>query len=183
MKKFIFLFIFCLSFIFVFGSIANAKVLVAYFTLSGNTEKVAKNIQKAVDGDLYKIELLKPYPKEYKKQTELAKQELKDNVFPAIKEGPANIDDYDVVFIGSPVWWGTISTPVRTFLNSGNLKGKVVIPFVTHGGGGADNSFSDTKKLCNGCKSVIEKGWSGYGSIGIGAEKWAKNVLKNINTK
>ena len=183
MKKFIFLFIFTLSFIFVFGSIANAKVLVAYFTLSGNTEKVAKNIQKAVDGDLYKIELLKPYPKEYKKQTELAKQELKDNVFPAIKERPANIDDYDVVFIGSPVWWGTISTPVRTFLNSGNLKGKVVIPFVTHGGGCADNSFSDTKKLCNGCKTVIEKGWSGYGSMGIGVEKWAKNVLKNINTK
>jgi flavodoxin len=179
MKKFIFLFIFTLSFVFIFGTTANAKVLVAYFTLSGNTEKVAKLIQKAVSGDLYKIELVTPYPSEYKEQTKLAKQEINNNIFPAIKEDLKNIDEYDIVFVGSPVWWGTMSTPVRTFLNSGKLKGKTVVPFVTHGGGGADNSFSDTKKLCKGC-NVIEKGWSGYSSIAIGVEKWAKNTIKDI---
>ena len=127
--------------------------------------------------DLYQIELVTPYPSEYKEQTELAKKELAEGTLPAIKPWPENIAEYDVVFIGSPVWWGTMSTPVRTFLASGVLKGKTVIPFVTHGGGGADNSFADTAKLCEGCV-VIEDGWSGYGRITFGLEKWAEKSLK-----
>ena len=101
---------------------ANAKTLVAYFTLSGNTEKAAKIVAEETGADLYKIELVTPYPAEYKAQTELAKKELADGTLPAIKPWPENIDEYDVVFIGSPVWWGTMSTPVRTFLASGVLK-------------------------------------------------------------
>ncbi len=122
----------------------EAKPLVAYFTLTGNTENAAKIVAEETGADLYKIELVTPYPAEYKEQTELAKKELAEGTLPPIKPWPENIGEYDVVFVGSPVWWGTMSTPVRTFLASGVLKGKKVIPFVTHGGGGADNSFSDT---------------------------------------
>ncbi len=156
---------------------ANAKTLVAYFTLSGNTEKAAKIVAEETGADLYKIELVTPYPAEYKAQTELAKKELADGTLPAIKPWPENIDEYDVVFIGSPVWWGTMSTPVRTFLASGVLKGKTVIPFVTHGGGGADESFTDTEKLCEGC-NVITDGWSGYSRITFGLAGWAEKSLK-----
>jgi len=157
---------------------AEAKTLVAYFTLTGNTEKAAKVIAEETNADLYKIELVTPYPAEYKAQTELAKKELADGTLPPIKPWPKNIGEYDVVFIGSPVWWGTMATPVRTFLASGALKGKTVIPFVTHGGGGADNSFTDTAKLCEGC-NVITDGWSNYSNITMGVGRWAKKSLKN----
>ena len=155
----------------------EAKTLVAYFTLTGNTEKAAKVIAEETKGDLYKIELVTPYPSEYKAQTELAKKELADGTLPPIKPWPENVGEYDVVFVGSPVWWGTMATPVRTFLASGALKGKTVIPFVTHGGGGADNSFTDTAKLCEGC-NVITDGWSNYGSITMGVGRWAKKSLE-----
>lgn len=156
----------------------EAKTLVAYFTLTGNTEKAAKIVAEETNADLYKIELVTPYPSEYKAQTELAKKELSEGFLPPIKPWPDNINEYDVVFVGSPVWWGTMATPVRTFLASGVLKGKTVIPFVTHGGGGADNSFADTKKLCEGC-TVITDGWSGYSRITFGLGKWAKKSLEN----
>ncbi len=155
----------------------QAKTLVAYFTLTGNTEKAAKIVAETTGADLYQIELVTPYPSEYKAQTELAKKELADGTLPPIKPWPTNIAEYDVVFVGSPVWWGTMATPVRTFLASGALKGKTVIPFVTHGGGGADKSFTDTEKLCEGCK-VITDGWSGYSRMTFGLEKWAKKSLE-----
>ena len=157
----------------------EAKTLVAYFTLTGNTEKAAKIVAEGMGADLYKIELVTPYPDEYKAQTELAKKELAEGTFPPIKPWPENINEYDVVFVGSPVWWGTMATPVRTFLASGVLSGKSVIPFVTHGGGGADNSFADTAKLCEGCK-VTTDGWSGYSRMTFGLEKWAKKSLENV---
>lgn len=154
----------------------EAKTLVAYFSLTGNTEKAAKIVAEETNADLYKIELVTPYPSEYKEQTKLAQKELSEGILPPIKPWPENIDEYNVVFIGSPVWWGTMATPVRTFLSSGVLKGKTVIPFVTHGGGGADSSFSDTEKLCKECH-VITDGWSGYSRITLGLGSWAKKSL------
>ncbi|MBR2141547.1 MAG: NAD(P)H-dependent oxidoreductase [Rickettsiales bacterium] len=174
MKKFILLVLLGTALV---ATSVQAKTLVAYFTLTGNTENAAKIVAATVGADLYKIELVTPYPSEYKKQTELAKKELADGTLPPIKPWPENIAEYDVVFIGSPIWWGTMSTPVRTFLKSSALEGKTVIPFVTHGGGGADRSFTDTAKLCEGCK-VNTNGWSGYNRMTFGLEKWAKKSLE-----
>ena len=159
------------------NNMTGKKVLVAYFTLTHNTEKAAKIIAKETGADLYQIELVTPYPSEYKEQTKLAKKDLAEGTLPPSKPWPENIGEYEFVFVGSPVWWGTMATPVRTFLKSGALKGKTVIPFVTHGGGGADKSFSDTKNLCEGC-NVITDGWSGYTSITMGVGKWAKKSLE-----
>ena len=153
-------------------------VLVAYYSLSGNTEKIANKIAEQTGADVFKIELVTPYPESYREQTELAKKELSEGYLPPIKGLPENMDKYNVVFIGSPVWWGTMATPVRTFLASGVLKGKKVIPFVTHGGGGADKSFTDTAELCKDC-DVNLNGWSGYGSMSLGLSKWVKNNLNN----
>ncbi|MBR1756089.1 MAG: NAD(P)H-dependent oxidoreductase [Alphaproteobacteria bacterium] len=161
-------------------STVNAKTLVTYFTLTGNTEKAAKIIAEKTGADLYQIELVTPYPSEYKEQTKLAKEELNSGYLPPIKPLPENMAEYDVVFVGSPVWWGTMSTPVRTFLSSGVLKGKTVIPFVTHGGGGADNSFTDTAKLCEGC-NVITDGWSGYSALTFGLSGWIEKTVEQIN--
>lgn len=159
------------------ATIAEAKTLVAYYTLTGNTEKAAKIVAEATGADLYQIQVVTPYPTDYKTQVELAKKELTEGTLRPIQAGPENIAEYDVVFIGSPVWWGTMATPVHTFLKSGELKGKTVIPFVTHGGGGADRSFTDTAKLCEGC-NVNTEGWSGYESFTLGLKKWAKKSLE-----
>lgn len=156
---------------------AEAKTLVAYFSLTGNTKNAAEIVAKETNADLYEIELVTPYPSEYKDQIELAKKELDEGILPPIKPWPENINEYDVVFVGSPVWWGTMATPVRTFLTSGVLKGKIVIPFVTHGSGGADNSFTDTAKLCDGCNVDVD-GWAGYGRVTLGLKKWAKENLE-----
>lgn len=157
----------------------EAKTLVAYFTLTGNTENAAKKIQEQTGSDLYKIELVTPYPNAYREQTKLAKEQLASGYLPPIKPMPENIDEYDVVFVGSPVWWGTMATPVRTFLSSGVLADKTVIPFVTHGGGGADASFTDTAKLCQDC-TVITDGWSGYGSMTLGLSGWVDQTLQKL---
>lgn len=154
----------------------EAKTLVAYFTLTGKTEKAAQIIAEETGGDLYKIEPITSYPSEYKAQTERAKKELEEGVLPPIKPWPTDIDKYDVIFVGSPVWWGTMSIPVRTFLASGALQGKIVLPFVTHGGGGADKSFTDAAKLCEGCQ-VNTDGWSGYGRMTVGLKSWVQKSL------
>ena len=112
-------------------------------------------------------------------KTELAKKELADGTLPPIKPWPENVGEYDVVFVGSPVWWGTMATPVRTFLASGALKGKTVIPFVTHGSGGPDKSFTDTKELCKDCK-VRTDGWSGYNNLTPGLESWTQKILEEV---
>ena len=158
------------------AGLANAKTLVAYYSLTGNTEKAAKIIQKQTEADLYKIETITPYPEEYSAQVKLAKEELESGYLPPIKSLPENIKDYDIIFIGSPVWWGTMATPVRTFLSSDALAGKTVVPFVTHGGGGADNSFTDTAELCKNCH-VITDGWSGFKSFTFGLSGWIEKIM------
>lgn len=83
------------------------KILVAYFSWSGNTQYVAEQIAKQTGGTLFRIEPVKPYPTEYTPCTEVAKKEKEDNARPAIKNKVENWDSYDTIFIGCPVWWWT----------------------------------------------------------------------------
>jgi len=165
-----------------FTPTAFGKTLVAYFTLTHNTEKAAKIVQQEVGGDLLQIEAQQPYPDEYRRQTEIAKEELNAGTLRPIKPLPQNIGEYDVIFVGSPVWWGSVATPVHTFLSLGHFKGKIVIPFVTHGGGGADHAFQDVQKRCEGC-TVYPDGWSGYGSMTLGLAAWAKKQAEKAAQK
>ena len=123
------------------------KILVAYFSRSGNTRAMAQQIQKVTGGDLFEIQTVTPYPVEYNAVTKQAKQELEAGFKPPIKEKVAQIKDYDVIFIGSPNWWGTIAPPVMTFLSEHDLSGKIVVPFITHQGSGLGRSAEDIKKM------------------------------------
>lgn len=105
------------------------KVLVAYFSWSGNTKVVAGYIARKLNADTFEIVREKQYPTGYEPCTEEAKAEL--NTRPAIKGKVENMADYDVVFIGVPVWWYTAPMPVFTFLEQYDLKGKTIIPFCT----------------------------------------------------
>lgn len=119
---------------------ANAKTLVAYYSRTGNTMNVANQIAAATGADLYRIETVDAnyYPTEYTATTEQAQREIRDGTLPPIKDIP-DLTEYDTVFIGTPCWWGTMASPVRTFLTNADLSGKTVVPFNTHGGSGVAN--------------------------------------------
>lgn len=133
-----------------------AKILIAYFSCYGSTEKFAKEIQEVVGGDLYRIEPVKPYDSDtahYEELADYAKKERDKGILPEITGYP-NVSDYDVVFLGYPMWWYTYPQVVRTFLNHVDLKGKILIPFNTHEGSGdggtyreLQNALPDTKVL------------------------------------
>ncbi|MBR5069211.1 MAG: hypothetical protein IKX25_07385 [Bacteroidales bacterium] len=114
-----------------FMDLKGKKVLVAYFSWSGNTKYAAQYIAKKVGADEFEIVTEKAYPTEYQPCTEVAKAEKEANARPEIKGKVENMDQYDVVFIGVPVWWYTGPMALFTFIESYNFEGKTVIPFCT----------------------------------------------------
>ena len=105
------------------------SVLVAYFSWSGNTEEMAAYIAEQTGGDLLEIQPATPYPTDYDACGEVALAERDSNARPAIANLPATLDEYDVIFIGYPIWWHTAPMIVGTFLESYDLEGKAVYPF------------------------------------------------------
>lgn len=123
------------------------KVLVAYFSHTQTTEKVALEIHKRVGGDLFKIETVKAYPAEHQVTVSFAEKERDTNARPALKAKVENIGSYDVIFIGYPIWWYTLPMPMFTFLESHDLSGKTIIPFSTHGGSQMSGTEDVIRKL------------------------------------
>lgn len=132
------------------------KMLIVYYSWSGNTRKIAKMIHEIVKGDMVELEPEVLYPKSYRATLEQAKREIKTGYKPSLKTKIENIDDYEVIFVGSPNWWGTIAPPVVSFLSEYDLSGKIVVPFCTHGGGGKQRIIEDIKKLCPNSKILAE---------------------------
>lgn len=108
------------------------KILIAYFSWGGNTETVADYIAQLTQGDLFKIEPVNPYPTSYTPCTEVALEERDTNARPAIKDKVENWNDYDVIFIGCPVWWHEAPMIIHTFAESYDFSGKTVVPFCTY---------------------------------------------------
>lgn len=136
-----------------------------------------KKIQSETRADLFEIELQNPYPTDYSACVEEYRADKRENRVRPLKKKMGNIADYDIIFLGSPIWSGTIAPPVKTFLSGHDLSGKRIIPFVTHGGGGAGSSFTDMKKLAP--RAGFSKGLSLYGSrSGFDGEvkKWLKRM-------
>lgn len=124
------------------------NILIAYYSLSGNTRALASLIQQRTGGDLVELETLNPYPAEYRATTEQAKKELESGYKPPLKTRVDNLAGYDVVLVGSPCWWGTVATPVITFLSDNDFAGKTIAPFMTHGGSGLGRSVAHIRELC-----------------------------------
>lgn len=156
-------------------ALSNPKVLVAYYSWSGNTKEVANAIHEQVGGDLFEIQTVETYPSEYSETTAQAKKEINEGFRPKLKGSVDNMAQYDVVFIGSPNWWGTIAPAVSSFIESYDLNGKTVIPFITHGGGGEQNTIRDMTAQCKGC-NVKSDGWVGYGSRTFGISGWLEDI-------
>lgn len=118
----------------------KSRVLVAYFSRSGNTRVIAGVIHRSLNTDLFEIEPATPYPEDYFRTVEQAKNEREREVRPALKNSVVDISRYETVYLGFPVWGTSIPPLVQTFLSSHNLAGKLLIPFVTHGGYGKGDS-------------------------------------------
>ena len=147
------------------------KILVAYYSYSGNTKEVAEAIHEKVGGDIFEIKTEGTYPEEYRPMTVQAKQEIANNYRPKLLTKVDDISKYDVVFLGSPNWWGTITPQVSSFLESYDLNGKTVVPFITHGSGGAQNTIRDMTAQCKGCR-VEQNGWAGPSRQVSGLDSW-----------
>lgn len=159
MKKLLIPFLIISSLIFSFNMDAKSskKVLVIYYSWSGNTRTMAQIIHNLVGGDIAEIIPEKAYPTDYRKCVNQASKEIKAKFKPEIKPININIADYDVIFVGTPNWWSTMAPPVSTFLSSNNFTDKTVIPFQTNGGGGMAECAIDMKTLCKGATVLNEK--------------------------
>ena len=133
-------------------SLKDKKVLIAYFSWSGNTRKLAQNIQKKTGGHMFEMEVEKPYPTDYKETVNQAKAEAGNGARPALKNKVDNFAQYDVIFLGFPNWWGSAPMPVQTFMASYDWKGKTVVPFFTHGGGGVQSCNTAVVDALGGAK-------------------------------
>ena len=122
--------------------------MVAYFSWSGNTRRIATQIRDQVGCDIFEIASVDTYPTDYDECVEQARQELERQHRPGLKSELPDLGSYDVVFIGYPNWWGTIPMPVATFLSKCDSADKTIAPFCAHGGGGLERSVADIKKLC-----------------------------------
>ncbi|MBO4645681.1 MAG: NAD(P)H-dependent oxidoreductase [Bacteroidales bacterium] len=119
------------------------KMLVLYYSQTSNTQAVAKEIAKRLDADIEQIVMEQPYDGDFQATIDRCMKEREEGVLPDIKPVAANLADYDVVFIGFPVWFGTYAPPVAAFLNQVDLSGKKIVPFCTFGSGGLESSVKD----------------------------------------
>lgn len=149
------------------------KVLVAFFSRTGenygvgnikkgNTHIVAELIAKKTGGELFEIEPVKKYPDGYERCTEVAQDEKNANARPAIK-AVKDVSDYDVVFIGYPIWWGDAPMPVYTWIEANGWQGKTVIPFCTHEGSGIGSTESYMANACKGAE--VKRGLAMTGTM------------------
>ncbi len=122
-----------------------SKILVAYFSRAGdnfevgviergNTAIMAEMIAERTGADMFEINPVKPYPEDYRECTEVAKQEQAENARPELVALVDNLDKYDVIFLGMPIFWSDMPMPVYTFLESQDFHGKTIIPFTTSAG-------------------------------------------------
>ena len=154
------------------------KVLIAYYSWSGNTKAVAEEIHKQIGGDLQAIVPVTPYSETYAVTVAKAKQEQLSNARPAIKTQIPNIDEYDTVLLGYPNWWGSYPMLIATFAENNKLDGKIIAPFYTHGGGGEQRCSSDLRKLLP--KANIQEGLCLSGSSARSAQGEVSAWLKRL---
>ncbi len=142
-----------------------SKILVSYFSASGVTRGVAEKIAKVIDGDLFEIEPVDKYTSEdldWTNKQSRTTVEMNDKSFrPAVLNKVLNIDEYDTVLIGFPVWWYTAPTIINTFIEENNLEGKNVYIFVTSGGSESEGSFRDLKNTYTNIKFISSKRFRG----------------------
>lgn len=151
------------------GAIKNLSV--------GNTEIAASMIQKLTGADIFKIEPVVPYSEDYSECIEQAKNDLQNKNRPELKAYPADLSEYDTVYVGYPNYWGTMPMAVFSLLEKYDFSGKTIMPFCTHEGSGMGKSEADLKKICHGAD--VKKGLAIRGAFVKDSEADIKKWLNN----
>ena len=126
----------------------NPHILVAYFSRSGNTRRLAEVICRQTGGRLFEIQPQNSYPALYEKTVVQAREEIQKGFLPALLKQAEGFDQYKTVFIGSPNWGGTRAPPVASFLAGRAAAGTILVPFCTHGGSGGEEIGGEIARLC-----------------------------------
>ena len=121
------------------------KTLVLYYSQTNNTKAVAEAIAAKLGADTEEIVALEPYSGGFEETIARCMKEREDGILPEIEPVKANLDEYDVIFLGYPIWFGTYAPPMGAFIKGANLAGKKIIPFCSFGSGGLDSSVRDLK--------------------------------------
>ena len=141
----------------------------------GNTEKVAEMISELTGAELFKIEQAVPYSADYQPCIAEAKRDLQAHARPELASLPADLDEYDEIYLGYPNYWGTMPMAVYTFLEHFDFTGKTIHPFCTHEGSGLSSTESDIRKAAKG--ATVAKGLAIHGSSAGSAETAVKKWL------
>jgi flavodoxin len=158
----------------------NGKMLVAYFSATGTTARVAKQLAEGLGADLFEIRPEKPYSRQdldwHDKKSRSSVEMNDPNSRPAIAAKVENMGQYDTVFVGFPIWWHRSPTIISTFLESYDFSGKKIVPFATSGGSGMGDSGANIAKLAPGAKVAPGKKFSVSASESE-LRNWAKEGL------
>ena len=122
------------------GQKATSKALVLYYSQTGTTKMVAEAIQQALGADIEEIVVTDPYDPDFNATIARGQKEMAEDNYPAIQSLASKLQDYDVIFLGYPVWFGTYANPIETLLRTEDFSGRKVVPFCTFGSGGLDTS-------------------------------------------
>ncbi|MBQ3311399.1 hypothetical protein IJG72_04910 [bacterium] len=128
--------------------LTDKKILTIYYSNGGNTKNVAQNLHSIVGGDIKEIELEEKYPNNIFKMSKLVRKQIKEGNLPKINN--IDISNYDVIFVGSPIWNFSPSLPMKSFIINNNFENKTLIPFFTYSGG------ADKTKTINGIKEAAK---------------------------
>ena len=126
---------------------SGASIVVKNKDVLGNMQYMAMTIQEAIGGELFRIETKEKYPLEHETLVNQAKEEQNEEVRPELATHIENVEQYDIIFLGYPNWWGDMPQPLYTFLKEYDFSGKTIIPFNSHGGSGFSNTIEEIKKL------------------------------------
>ncbi len=152
----------------------GGRMLIAYFSWSGNTRGIAREIRRQTGADIFEIEPIPAYSDNYNTVLMEAQRDQHDQARPAISDPPESIAEYDVILLGYPNWWASIPMPIATFLESYDFSGKTILPFCSHGGGRFGQSLTAIAKLAP--QAVIAPGlsvhYSGGSKLGEDIRNW-----------
>lgn len=133
------------------------KQLVLYYSETGTTKTVAQELQKQLGADIEEIEAVVPYSGNFQETIQRGQREMQSGEMPAIKPLKKKIADYDIIFLGYPIWFGTYANPIITLVKEQDFAGKTIVPFCTFGSGGLNTSSDALKKALP--KATIAKGY------------------------
>ena len=122
------------------------KKLVLYYSETNNTKAVAEELQKQVGADIECIEAVKPYSGNFQETMQRGQREMQSGELPELKPLKKKISDYDIIFLGYPIWFGTYAMPIATLVKQNDFAGKTIVPFCTFGSGGLNTSSDALRK-------------------------------------